>query len=366
MARFEDVYGRPPRVVADAPGRVNLIGEHTDYNGGLVLPVAIPLRTTAALAPRDDDLVRATSADVGDDAVPCEFRLGAERATGGWVDYVQGLTRELLAAGHRLGGFDLGVASRVPVGSGLASSAALEVAVLRALRAAFGLRLDDVALALVGQRAETGFVGVRVGVMDQMAASLGDERSALLLDTRSLAYRRVPLPAAAELVVIDSGLAHRHAAGAYNQRRSECEAAARQLDVALLGELGPDDLPRIAALPSPLDRRARHVVTENVRVREAVAAIASGDVRRLGELLHAGHASLRDDYEVSAPELDLLVGLAEEEPDVHGARLTGGGFGGAVVVFARAGSGRAVGTRVVREYGRRSGRTATLLVPPAG
>jgi len=366
MVRFEDLYGRLPHIVADAPGRVNLIGEHTDYNGGLVLPVAIPQRTTAAVAPRDDDLVRATSADVGDDAVPVEFRLGAEQATGGWIDYVQGLTRELRAAGHGLRGFDLRVASRVPVGGGLASSAALEVAVLRALRAAFALPLDDVALALVGQRAETGFVGVRVGVMDQMAASLGDERSALFLDTRSLAHRRVPLPAAAELIVIDSGVAHRHAAGAYNQRRSECEAAARQLDAALLGELGPEDLPRVASLPAPLDRRARHVVTENARVREAVAALGSGDVRRLGELLHAGHASLRDDYEISVPELDLLVRLAEEELDVHGARLTGGGFGGAVVVLARAGSGRAVGVRIVGEYRRRSGRTATLLVPPAG
>src|SRR5262249_32635975 len=192
---------------------------------------------------------------------------------GGWVDYVQGVTRALRADGMPIRGFELHLESRVPIGSGLSSSAALEVAVLRALREAFALPLDDLALALVGQRAETEFVGARVGPMDQMAASLADERTALLIDTRSLAYRRIPLPAAVELVVVDSGVSHRHSAGDYNRRRAECEEAARRLGVGFLCALAIDNLPRLAALPPPLDGRARHVVSENARVDAAVVAL---------------------------------------------------------------------------------------------
>ena len=360
---FEAIFGRPPTVVADAPGRVNLIGEHTDYNGGLVLPVAIPQRTSAALAPRDDDRVRAVSADAPDARTACEYRLGDERPTASWLDYVQGVTRALRADGHRLRGFDVLIASRVPVGAGLSSSAALEVAVLRALRTAFALDLDDVGLARAGQRAETELVGARVGVMDQMAASLGDERHALLVDTRSLAYRRIPLPPELELVVVDSGVAHGHARGEYNVRRAECEDAARRLGVDVLCELGTADLARLAALPPPLDRRARHVLTENARVLATVAALEARDFARLGELLLASHASLRDDYEVSIPELDLLVALARMEPDARGARLTGGGFGGSIVIVVRAGAGASVGARVACGYRERTGRTAIVRVP---
>ena len=365
VTAFASIFGRPPTVVADAPGRVNLIGEHTDYNGGLVLPVAIPQRTSAALAPRDDDRVRAASADVPDGGTVREYRLGDERPTAGWLDYVQGVTRTLGADGHRLRGFDLLLESRVPVGAGLSSSAALEVAVLRALRTAFALDLDDVALALAGQRAETDLVGARVGVMDQMAASLGDDRHALLVDTRSLAYRRIALPAELELVVVDSGVAHGHARGEYNVRRAECEDAEGRLAVEVLCELGTTDLARLAALPPPLDRRARHVLTENARVLAAVAALEARDFGHLGELLLASHASLRDDYEVSIPELDLLVELVRMEPDAWGARLTGGGFGGSIVIAARAGAGRSVGARVASGYRERTGRTAVVRVPQA-
>ena len=363
MTGFASIFGRPPTVTVNAPGRVNLIGEHTDYNGGLVLPVAIPQRTSAALTPRDDDRVRAASTDVPGGPTIREYRLGEERRTGGWLDYVQGVTRALAADGHRLRGVDLLIESRVPIGAGLSSSAALEVAVLRALRTAFALELDDVALALAGQRAETELVGARVGVMDQMAASLGEERRALLVDTRSLAYRRIPLPAELELVVVDSGIAHGHAGGEYNVRRAECEDAARRLGVDVLCELGTADLARLAALPPPLDRRARHVLTENARVLATVAALEARDFARLGELLLASHASLRDDYEVSIPELDLLVELARMEPDARGARLTGGGFGGSIVIVVRAGAGASVGARVACGYRERTGRTAIVRVP---
>lgn len=362
-ARLLAHFGRAPRVTGSAPGRVNLMGEHTDYNGGYVLPTAIPRQTHVALAPRADGLVRVVSASLAGAGAAATYALGAEAPGRGWLDYVQGVTVTLRAAGHVIGGFDASLASTVPLGSGLASSAALEVALLRTLREAFSLALDDVALALCGQRAENEFVGARVGVMDQMAASLADARTALLLDTRSLAYQRLPLPVSADLVVLDSGVKHAHAASNYNLRRAECERACVLLDVAQLRDLSLADLPRIGALPAPLDRRARHVVTENARVLAAVAALRAGDLPWLGALFAASHASQRDDYEVSVPEVDRLVTLAEREPAVYGARLTGGGFGGSIVLLARAGTGRAAAERIAAAYAAESGR-APALPPP--
>ncbi|MDP8922483.1 MAG: galactokinase [Chloroflexota bacterium] len=359
---FQAIYGRAPTHRADAPGRVNLIGEHTDYNGGFVLPIAIPQRTQVELARRDDELVRATSHELEPGRVR-EYRLGAERPAGDWLDYLQGVTAILRGEGHGLGGFEARIESDVPLGSGLASSAALEVALLRVLRDAAGLAIDDVTLARLGQRVENEFVGARVGIMDQLAASLADQRRALFVDTRSLAYERVPLPPDVELVVINSGVSHSNVSGEYNTRRAECEAACRVLGVAELRDVVPADLPRVEALPEPLNRRARHVVTENARVLDAVAAMRTGDAERLGRLFYASHASMRDDYEVSIPEIDLLVDLARADPDVVGARLTGGGFGGSVVILAGAGTGRRVGAEVARAYAERSGRDPAVLVP---
>jgi galactokinase len=358
---FAALFGRAASVSARAPGRVNLIGEHTDYNGGYVLPAAIPQHTEVELAARGDGGVRAWSAEVG--GAPAEFTLGAERRVGGWLDYVQGVTFALSRAGHRLGGFDLRVSSEVPLGSGLSSSAALEVALLRALRAAFGLALDDVQLALAGQRAEVEFVGAPVGIMDQMASSLATPGSALFLDTRTLAHERIPLPASGELVVLDSGVKHGHATGDYRRRRAECEQAAEALGVPQLRDVAPADLGRVAALPEPLARRARHVVTEDARVLAAVEALRAGDLQRLGALFGESHRSLRDDFAVSVPEVDLLVELACADADVLGARMTGGGFGGAVVALARAGRGAAAGARIAAEYAGRGLVGGRLLVP---
>ena len=361
---FAALFGRSPPVTADAPGRVNLIGEHTDYNQGFVLPMPIPQRTVAELAPRADEQVRAASASLTGEVE--QYALGAETPGRGWLDYVQGLTWALRADGALILGFDLRLASSVPIGAGLASSAALEVAVLRALRAAFRLPLDDVELALLGQRAENEFVGARVGVMDQMAASLGVGGRALLIDTRSLEHRSVALPAGAELVVIDSGVAHRNRAGGYNARRAECERACGLLGVRALRDLAAADLPQLAALPDPLARRVRHVVGENERVRAALAALEAGDVVRLGALLDASHASLRDDYEVSTPEVDRLVEIARAQPETLGARLTGGGFGGAIVALVGRGAAAAVAERITRGFTRQTGRSATVLVRPPG
>jgi galactokinase len=234
---------------------------------------------------------------------------------------------------------------------------------MRALRVAFALRLDDVRIALTGQRVENEFVGARVGVMDPMAASLADEGTALFLDARDLSYERVALPAGADLVVINSGVAHDHAAGDYNTRRAECEQACRRLGVQQLRDVMAADLPRVETLPEPLNRRARHVVTENDRVVAAVAAMRTGDLPLLGELFYASHASMRDDYQVSIREIDLLVQLARKERAVFGARLTGGGFGGSVVLLAQRGSGAAVAERIARAYARDSRRRPTILVP---
>jgi galactokinase len=354
---FETLFGRPPEVVARAPGRVNLIGEHTDYSDGFVLPLALPRETEVQLARATGRRVRAVSLDVPPLA-PVEYQLGEERRTGGWVDYLQGVTAVLPPLGA---GFDLRVSSRVPLGAGLSSSASFEVAVLRALRAAFTLDIDDVALARLGQRVETEFVGAPVGIMDQMAASLADAGSALFLDTRTLAYQKVPLPASADLVVIHSGVTHGHAGGEYRTRRAECEQAAAALGVKVLRDAGLADLGRIAALPAPLDRRARHVVTENARVLEAVEALRAGDLPRLGALLVAGHTSLRDDFEVSVPEIDRLVALAAATPGVHGARLTGGGFGGSVVVLADRDRAVAAGESIAERYRTETGRVPTVM-----
>jgi galactokinase len=360
---FLALFGRAPSVVGDAPGRVNLIGEHTDYNGGFVLPTPIPQRCRVELAPRNDRLVRVGSANVQGAEAPLEYTVGAEVPGRGWLDYVQGVTHVLRLAGHSVQGFDLWIQSSVPLGSGLASSAALEVSLLRALRAAFSLELDDLRLALVGKRVENDFVGARTGVMDQMAASLAREGSALFIDTRSLEYRYAPLPDGAELVVLGSGVSHQHARGDYNTRRAECERACELLGVAQLRDLTTADLPALSALPEPFGRRARHVVTENERVLAAVEAMQAADLERLGELFYASHVSQRDLYEVSIPEIDLIVGLARAHSDVYGARLTGGGFGGSVVMLARAGTGRDAAHQIAQAYARQTGRAPVVLVP---
>ncbi len=361
MPTFRALFGRVAEVVASAPGRVNLIGEHTDYNDGLVLPTAVPQCTTVELALRRDDRVSVASTSVGSDVVR-SYRLGRETRTGEWLDYVQGCTR-MLAERAPLRGFDALVASTLPLGGGLASSAALEVALLRALRTAFALPLDDVALALLAHRVEHDFVGARVGVMDQMAASLADARTALFLDARSLAYEAVALPSSLALLAIDSGIAHRHAGGDYNARRSECEHAAALLGVRALRDLPDGDVARAARLPEPLGRRVRHVVSENARVRDAVVALRAADLPALGALFLASHASLRDDFAASLPELDALVDIAMAETTVYGARLTGGGFGGAVLIAARAEAGPETASRIAEAYCARTGAPGRVLIP---
>jgi galactokinase len=349
----------PDGAEASAPGRVNLIGEHTDYHDGFVLPTVIPQQTHVSVVRRPDRRIRATSASLMNARE--EYEAGAERAGRGWLDYIQGVTWTLARRGITIPGLDLQIASTVPLGAGVSSSAALEIALLRALRTLLGLNLDDVALARIAQTAETDFVGAPVGIMDQIASSLGRPGEALFFDTRTFTIERVPIPPRIELLVIHSGITHAHASGDYVTRRRESFEAAARLGVHRLRDI--DSLDRLTSLPSTLARRARHVVTENARVIEAVAALRQGDAAHLGRLFNASHASMRDDYEVSTPEIDTLVAIATRRPDVYGARLTGGGFGGAIVALARAGTARDAADAIVREYSRTTALVPVALLP---
>jgi galactokinase len=348
----------PLTIEASANGRVNLVGEHTDYNDGLVFPTLIPQRTKVGIRTRPDRTVRLRSDAPG--MRPMQSPLDALRPSGSWSDHVLGVVDALRRRGNHVGGFDAEVASTVPIGAGLASSAALAVATARAMREAFDLSLNDRELALIAHDAEQTFVGARVGLMDQLVCSLGREGEGLFIDARSLETRPVPLASLdLEIAVIDSGIRHEHATGGYNTRRAECEEAARRLGVPSLRDVGIDA--DLSSLPSALQRRVRHVVSENERVSAAIRWVERRDVVAFGAIVSAAHASLRDDFEVSLPAIDAIVAVAQNDAAVYGARMTGGGFGGSVLVLVRKGSAGAAADRIVVA----SGGTARVVLPLA-
>ena len=350
---FADIYGFAPHVSAHAPGRVNLLGEHTDYNDGFVLPTAISQTTTVQIAPSPDADHHIYAARLD---LQLKHTIGAILPVG-FAKYVLGCLALLQEKGHAKGPLAIHIDSDVPIGAGLSSSAALEIAVLRAVRKLWQLPLDDVELALIGQQAEIRFAHVNCGIMDQMACSLADTEHMLFLDTRSFERRLLPFPVGAELLVVDSGIPRTLAGSAYNLRRTECEGAARLLDVAALRDV--TEVAAVRDLPPPLNRRARHVVTENARVLEAAQGASAAE---FGELMNASHASLRDDFEVSVPGLDILVNLLQHNPAVFGARLTGAGFGGACVALTALGTAQAVGREILSAY---SGPGRVLASPPS-
>ncbi len=367
MEAFRERFGGEPQWRARAPGRVNLIGEHTDYNEGFVLPFAIDRAVWVAARPRSDRQVHLIAADFGEEA---RFALeGLEPGSvRGWAAYPAGVAWALEGAGMRLPGLEAAFAGDVPIASGLSSSAAVEVAFAVTWAALGGYEVPRLELARLCQRAENEFVGVRCGIMDQMAALFGRRGCALLIDCRSLETRTVPIPEEAVILVADSGVRRALAASAYNERRAQCEEAVRRLrarypGIRALRDVTPAQLEAARAeLPERIYRRARHVVTENERVLQAVAALSRGDLQALGELLNASHESLRDDYEVSAPELDTLVEAARSVPGVYGARLTGAGFGGSILALVRREAVPAAGEAITRAYMDRFGRTPVWFV----
>jgi galactokinase len=354
MKSFEDLFDSRPAATAAAPGRVNLLGEHTDYNEGFVLPAAIPQKTWVALAHSGGSVFTVYAAELEETAQFTAARPPKEH----FATYVYGCVRELHDRGIAVPPLNVHIASKVPIGVGLSSSAALEVACLRALRDFLDQPLDDVLIAQLAQQAEIKYAGVNCGIMDQMASSLADAQSMLFLDTRTLERRLLPLPAGAEILVVDSGVARTLASSKYNERRAECERAARLLGIKALRDV-TGEAP-ITQLPEPLRRRARHVATENNRVLQARQGLSASE---FGKLMNASHQSLRDDYEVSIPQLDRLVELLQDRPAVYGARLTGAGFGGACVALCRLGEAQHVGQEVVDRYNNEGGN-GRILVPP--
>jgi galactokinase len=355
-------FGAPSSFVARAPGRVNLIGEHTDYNNGFVLPIAIDRDVVFVGAPRDDRVVRVYSADFDQCA---EFSLDTiEHDTQcEWSNYIRGVADVLQKAGHTLCGFDAVMQGDVPIASGLSSSAATEMATVMAFTAASSggpspLKVTGARAAQYAQRAENQFVGVNCGIMDQFISSLGKAQHALMIDCRSLDYQLVPMPPGATVLVVDTTAPRTLAGSAYNQRRAECEEGARRLGVDSLRDISVSEFERRSGeLPPTIAKRCAHVVHESQRVLDAVSALQRNDIQAFGELMLQSHASLRDLYEVSSKELDAVVEIAQGEPGVYGARMTGAGFGGCAIALVQDAQAQALAQKVQAEYPRRTGRT---------
>jgi galactokinase len=365
VATFAQRFGGQPRFVARAPGRVNLIGEHTDYNEGFVLPVAIDREILIAARRRDDREVR-LYAQAFDEEVTFALDAIAPPSEATWSAYIAGVALYLQREGYPVPGLEAVISGNVPIAAGLSSSAALEVAAATAFEAAGEFAMDPVAKALLCQRVENEFVGVRCGIMDQFIATLGRKGHALLIDCRSLEHCPVPIPSDATILIADSGVRRGLVESAYNERRAQCEEAARRLGVSALRDVTPEELrAHLDELPPLVARRARHVVEENRRVLDAVVALERGDLETFGQLMDASHASLRDLYEVSSPELDALVEIARAVPGCYGSRLTGAGFGGCTVSLVAQEAVGAVREAIEEEYPRRTGREPRVYVTQA-
>jgi len=354
---FESRYGSRPAFVVRAPGRVNLIGEHTDYNDGFVFPMAIDRAAWIALRPRGDNRVVATSLDFDETR---DFDLGRlEKGDDGWIEYLKGTAWALRDAGHALRGFEGIVAGDVPLGAGLSSSASIEMATARALAAVSGIPWSPAPMALLGQKAENKWVGVNCGIMDQLISAAGVADMALLIDCRSLETQPVPLPKGTVVVVLDTATRRGLVDSAYNERRAQCESAARLFGVKALRDVTS---PQLAARASELDpttlRRARHVVSEDERTLAAADAMRADDAERLGRLMDESHESLRCDFEVCNDGLNAMVEQARRAPGCFGARMTGAGFGGCAVALVAAQRSEAFVRQVEAEY-----RKATRLDP---
>lgn len=364
-ATLRAVFDKEPTLISTAPGRVNLIGEHTDYNDGFVLPAAIQYHTAIAAAPSAtrnievvaDDVQREQVSFALDEPIPFD----AERP---WSNYLRGVVQTLRNSDFQLCGARLAISGNVPLGAGLSASAALEISAIAALTALSGEAIDIDAAAQLGQRAENEFVGVPCGIMDQLISAAGERDHALLLDCRSLQRTSVALPAGFALLIINSNVKHALVDGQYRARREQCEAAARHYAVAALRDLDEAALhDRANGLDPTAFRRARHVVTENQRTLDLAAALAAGNVEHINTLMASSHASMRDDFEITVPEIDSLVDMAAHEIGASGGvRMTGGGFGGSVVALLPESGVTQVVERVMRDYPIATGRQPTPFI----
>ncbi len=330
---FQNRFGESPAFIVRAPGRVNLIGEHTDYNDGFVLPVAIDLFTWIALRPRNDGRVHVHSLDFSQ---PADFSLGEICHGEGWEEYVRGVAWALQGKGYPLRGWEGVLVSDIPMGAGLSSSAALELSVARAFWAVSRWDWQPTEIALSAKKTENEWLGLQTGIMDQMISANGKDGHALLIDCRDLSSRLVPLPDDTAIVVLDTATRRGLVDSAYNERVSQCKIASNFFGVPALRDVSLKVFEaRSGELEPLIQRRARHVITENARTLQAAEAMQAGDAITLGQLMHAGHISLRDDYEVSSEELNLMVNIAQSQPGCFGARMTGGGFGGCAAALVQ-------------------------------
>jgi len=364
--KFTQKVGARPQIV-QAPGRVNLIGEHTDYNDGFVMPAAIQFHTSVAIAPRKDESLVLHSENYAEDV---EFRVAElpPKARHHWSDYVLGVAQQLLKKGIPLRGADLWISGDVPQGAGLSSSASLEVAVCKAFLELASSAMNGTEMARLCQRAENELVGARCGIMDQFISVHGKKDHALLLDCRSLEYQQQPLPEAVRLVICNTMVRHALAGGEYNQRRRECEEGARffaekKPGVKALRDVSLADFRKYeTGLPEAVRKRCRHVIGENARTIEAGEALAGHDLKRFGRLMQESHASLRDDFQVSCRELDIMVELAGQVNGVYGARMTGGGFGGCTINLVKSEHVDAFRAYVAEGYERATGKRLEIYV----
>lgn len=369
-AKFVSRFNHAPALIVRAPGRVNLIGEHTDYNDGFVLPAAIDRATFIAASPRTDNRVRVLAADLNEED---EFGIDQIERSGmrPWSNYIRGMIKSLLTAGHVINGADMVVASSVPRGAGLSSSAALEVATGYVFQLFHNLNILGEELALMAQATENHFVGVNCGIMDQFIVTLGQANHALLIDCRDLNYQAVPLPTGVSVVICDSHIERTLAGSAYNQRRAECDQAVEILKQQLPGIKALRDVTSAQLnehghlLPPVVRQRARHVISENERVIAGVNTLQAGNVAEFGRLMNASHASLRDDYAVSIPEMDALVASAQRVSGCFGSRLTGAGFGGCTVSLVANEAVERFRHEVAAAYLASTGRSATIYVTQA-
>ncbi|MYD37863.1 MAG: galactokinase [Chloroflexi bacterium] len=360
QARFQTEFGAEPAFIARAPGRVNLIGEHTDYNDGFVLPLAIDRAAWIALRPRVDSRVRVISLDMADEQVFDLADLPRPDAVR-WIDYIIGVAWALRRGGYAPAGWEGVLAGDVPIGSGLSSSAALELAAARAFYCVSDFDWDATRMAQIGRAAENEWLGIQTGIMDQMISAAGVAGRALLIDCRSLECSPAPLPAETSVVILDTATRRGLVGSAYNERRAQCEAATRHFGIAALRDI---DLATFAERATELEplirRRARHVISENERTLQAQDAMLADDAEALGRLMIASHTSLRDDFEVSSPALDAIVDCANADPGCYGARMTGAGFGGCAVALARAEAAADFARRVGAAYEAATGNKPVL------